>query len=270
MKTLFISDLDGTLLTSRGSISPESVRILRSLLNRGLAFTAATGRTPLSALPLLSELPVRLPLILLNGALTMTPDGKVTNAVPFSPQEQDLLCALEQESGLSGLQIGIRENRVFCSIPETQLWRDFFSENGIGRTILPRADFSDAGIRRLYSIYLDSRPDRLMQMVRALEPSGYFTLDFYKDRYMDALWGLEVYPVRVTKGAALQTLLRQEHFDACVCLIDGQNDLSLARCCTRTVAVANACPEVLAIADQITASHDEEGVARYLSSCFPE
>ena len=45
---------------------------------------------------------------------------------------------------------------------------------------------------------------------------------------------------------------------------DDRNDIDMLTMCGRGVAVANAIPEVLAVADEITASNDEDGVAEWM------
>ena len=49
MKTLYVSDLDGTLLRSDAKISPESCRLLNGLIDRGMLFTYATARAYVTA-----------------------------------------------------------------------------------------------------------------------------------------------------------------------------------------------------------------------------
>ncbi len=44
-KTLYVSDLDGTLLTPEQRLSPFTVRVLEYLLGQGVAFTYATARS---------------------------------------------------------------------------------------------------------------------------------------------------------------------------------------------------------------------------------
>ncbi|MBR6850837.1 MAG: HAD-IIB family hydrolase, partial [Lachnospiraceae bacterium] len=45
---------------------------------------------------------------------------------------------------------------------------------------------------------------------------------------------------------------------------DDKNDIDMLTMCGKGVAVANAIPEVLAVADEITASNDEDGVAEWM------
>ena len=69
MKTLYVSDLDGTLLTPEKEISKASADILNHLIQKGLLFTVATARSPATACEVLSNLKLELPGILLNGAV---------------------------------------------------------------------------------------------------------------------------------------------------------------------------------------------------------
>ena len=45
LTSLFISDLDGTLLNDKQVISEESIVILNKLISQGLQFTIATARS---------------------------------------------------------------------------------------------------------------------------------------------------------------------------------------------------------------------------------
>ena len=47
------------------------------------------------------------------------------------------------------------------------------------------------------------------------------------------------------------------------------NDLPMLEWVGHAVAVANAHPEVLALADEVTASNDDDGVAQVLERLFP-
>ena len=48
-RTLYVTDLDGTLLNQAGRIPPESLEILNRLMARGMLFTYATARSYVSA-----------------------------------------------------------------------------------------------------------------------------------------------------------------------------------------------------------------------------
>ena len=68
-KVLYLSDLDGTLLTKDARLSDYAVKTLTRLLDQGVLFSFATARTGESALKIMKELPLKVPAILMNGVL---------------------------------------------------------------------------------------------------------------------------------------------------------------------------------------------------------
>ena len=77
---------------------------------------------------------------------------------------------------------------------------------------------------------------------------------------------LEISAPGVTKASALAGLAARAGIPAAevVAFGDMPNDLPMLAWAGRAVAVANAHPEVLAVADEVTASNDEDGVALVL------
>ena len=77
---------------------------------------------------------------------------------------------------------------------------------------------------------------------------------------------LEFNAASAHKGRALERFA--EHFgwtlDNCMAFGDGLNDLSMVKMAGTGVAMANAAPEVLAAADYVTLSNDDDGVAAAL------
>jgi hydroxymethylpyrimidine pyrophosphatase-like HAD family hydrolase len=75
----------------------------------------------------------------------------------------------------------------------------------------------------------------------------------------------------VSKAMALEHLAAELGVPAEVVIAFGDmpNDIPMLAWAGRGVAVANAHPDVLAMADDICGPCDEDGVARYLSKLFP-
>jgi hypothetical protein len=68
MNTLYISDLDGTLLNGDTEVSRYSAGRLNSMMAGGAEFSIATARTAATAKHILSGLDLALPVVLMNGA----------------------------------------------------------------------------------------------------------------------------------------------------------------------------------------------------------
>ncbi len=69
MKELYISDLDGTLLTDSAKLSSQTSSCLREMIGQGLDFTIATARTAATVSIIMKDAGLKLPAILMNGAV---------------------------------------------------------------------------------------------------------------------------------------------------------------------------------------------------------
>jgi len=75
-RTLYVSDLDGTLLSADSSISPTSVHLLNEAVAAGALFTYATARSFSSSSRVTKGLHLSIPVITYGGTITADPhDG---------------------------------------------------------------------------------------------------------------------------------------------------------------------------------------------------
>lgn len=73
MRTLYVSDLDGTLLDRDQRVSEQTATIINELVASGMLFTVATARSTPSARQVLADLDLRLPAVYMNGVLIVDP-----------------------------------------------------------------------------------------------------------------------------------------------------------------------------------------------------
>ena len=68
MKTLYVSDLDGTLLRKNETLSPYTIKTINALTSSGMLFSYATARSLNTAKKVTESLNTHFPLIIYNGA----------------------------------------------------------------------------------------------------------------------------------------------------------------------------------------------------------
>jgi hydroxymethylpyrimidine pyrophosphatase-like HAD family hydrolase len=68
METLYVSDLDGTLLRNDTTLSEFSRRELCAMIEEGIQITVASARSVISMKPILGMIPFRLPVVEGNGS----------------------------------------------------------------------------------------------------------------------------------------------------------------------------------------------------------
>lgn len=101
MKTLYVTDLDGTLLRSDTRLSAYTVETINAMVAKGMFFTYATARSEQSAQRVCQGLDMRIPVIVYNGARIVRPeDGGVLLSLSFDAQMRQHTAAY-----LSGLDI---------------------------------------------------------------------------------------------------------------------------------------------------------------------
>ena len=100
--TLYVTDLDGTLLTPEESLSPFTVRVINRLVEQGVSFTYATARSLHSSSKVTQGLTKRLPVTIYNGAFVRRADtGENLIAQTFSPAQRKRVEQALTQAGLS-------------------------------------------------------------------------------------------------------------------------------------------------------------------------
>lgn len=67
MERLYISDLDGTLLTPEKTISPRTREAVNRAIAAGEGFSVATARSASTVVEILQGIQLNLPVVLMNG-----------------------------------------------------------------------------------------------------------------------------------------------------------------------------------------------------------
>ncbi len=101
MSTLYVTDLDGTLLAPDKRLTEKTVAIVNGLLEQGLLFSVDTARSIMGIELLhLDRIRFRLPLILMNGALLYDLSaGRIVDAALMDGDTVARVLALCREGG---------------------------------------------------------------------------------------------------------------------------------------------------------------------------
>ena len=90
-KTLYVTDLDGTLLNTKDKVSSFSIQTINSLVDKGMLFTYATARSLVSASVVTEGLSTNIPVIAYNGAFIFQPStGEILSMEGFTDESYGL------------------------------------------------------------------------------------------------------------------------------------------------------------------------------------
>lgn len=252
-------DLDDTLLRDDLSISGYTRDVIKKVKELGVAVTLATGRMFRSARPFAQQLGFDVPLITYQGAL-------IKNA--FS---EDIIycCPLPAETALQVIEFGRKKQIQVNFYLDDNLYVERITAKGEHYAALAKVPF--CRVDDLSALLQRGNPFKCL-MIESED-----VLDRYAEELREIIGDkahitkskpnyLEVIHPKATKEKALRELacwLNIER-EQVMAIGDSYNDLEMLEFAGLSVAVANACPDVLRCASYVTASNNEDGVARAL------
>ncbi len=272
MKTLYISDLDGTLLRNNGRVSDFTKSAIESLTDRGMLFLYATSRSEVSSSIALSRLTPSLPVIVYNGAAIVKPgSGEVIFKNNFSKPESDEILDKLISAGVYPVVYSFIDGADkfsfiydMCTAPE----RDYINtKTPDDRRLRPVNTVDELRAGDVFYFTCIGRPEILLPLYRHFEHR--FRCLYEINRYTGEQW-LEIMPKGVSKANAAKTLKKFLSADRIVSFGDGINDRELFEASELRYAVSNACDDLKALATGIIKSNEEDGVAKFLLEHFKE
>jgi len=270
-KTLFVSDLDGTLLTD-GAVFPADRDIpnrIRRLTDRGIRLTYATARTLYSTKFILKDVPFPAPIALMNGVLIRDMNkGEYLSAAYLPLKKTEAVLSLMESHGLSPFVYSLCDGVLSaCHTEKINLYmRDFIEERSKKYdkpfTCVNRiADAASDGT--IYVVAMDT-PDVLRPVYEAVSADPELKCAFYRDTYRPEFWYLEVFSADASKGAAIRRLRSLTGAETVVAFGDNGNDLPMFAESDFACAVENAADPVRAAADAVIGSAQTGGVIDFL------
>ena len=266
MKTLYLSDLDGTLLRSDLTLSDYTCRVIAEAVGRGIPFAFATARSRITALKVTAGLDVPLPIIAYNGAFIVdTRSGELLHKRTFSPEQAREILSCFERHGLSPIVYrlaGGRERFSFYPGRVNRLTMDFIDSRGADPRRDPLGEGEDILEGEPFYFNCIGKEANLRGAYEEL--SGSCEVLYYDDIYSGERW-LELMPAGATKASAAVILRDMLGCGRIAAFGDSINDKALFEIADERYAVANAAPELKALADRIIPANDEDGVAKTLS-----
>ena len=266
-KTLYVSDLDGTLMHKDLKISDFSVKTINALVEKGVAFTYATARSISSAGTITKDLKLNLPVITRNGAvLADNNTGKIIEKALFTEKEVEMLKEMLPElpkTGFVSCYFGDDMKKVFAGslhTAELQGYLDYYKDDPSVVTVsaLSEMFMGNPG----YVTIIGNKDETEPLYLRTREYNGWECL-FQKDVYRDEYW-LEIAPRNSTKAKSILKLKEEYGFDKLVVFGDSANDITMFKIADEAYAVSNAVDELKALATGIIGSNEEDAVAKFL------
>lgn len=275
MKTLYITDLDGTFMNDDAVVSKKSRAIINELSERGLLFSVATSRSIISARDLLKDVNISAPAVFMSGVFIY--DFQTEKPVKYFEIDKrnfQLIVNIFESHGKAPFVFFYDENNEFIinfTDLKLECHKQFYkSRKLIMNDRLCKVDKIEChkGHHPLFISLCDTYKD-LKPITEEIDMLDNISYSFYKDTYTP-YWFLEVFNGEASKAKGLEIVKKHTGADHVVAFGDNLNDIPLFTEADRCYAVSNAVQELKEIATGIIESNNEDGVALFIEENYNE
>lgn len=234
---LLALDIDGTLITSDHCISAKTQEAIKRSMDHGVHVMLSTGRPPGMCQEFIDLLKLDSFLITASGAEIWSNKGEILER---HAHDATLIEALYNKGQEIGLHMWL--------ISSTEVF-----ENGAYPADFQAYDWLKIG-------FFTDEQSKLEEMYRYLE--RYDTIEITNSHPSN----IEVNPAGVSKADALRTVCKELNItmDEVMAIGDSLNDLTMVEQAGIGVAMGNAQEKLKEVADYITYTNDEDGIAKVI------
>ena len=272
--TLYVSDLDGTLLGEDSQLSAVTVATLNRIIGElGGLFTVATARTPATVVPLMQQVHARLPFIVIGGSAMWNPvsmsyehtrgiDYMTVNAVADVFDRRGAHPFIYRRHGKNLLHthhygpLSPQEERFIAERQHLPLKQFFLDDRDFRH--------SDDEALLIFSMNKYAVLKSIADDLRTSVPTC--SVMVYHDIFDESEGYLEIFSAGTSKAAAIGDLARQLGAGRVVVFGDNRNDIAMMQAADFSVAVDNAFTEVKSVASEVIGPNTVDSGARWIET----
>lgn len=282
MIEMIISDMDGTLLNQDGLISKANIETIKKAKEQGILFAIASGRALTEAKPILEKANLASPMITGNGAQGFDASGNnlftydipknITKEIIDLLNQHDVYFEIATTKGVFSVDEDSRIEQAMHHIKsfKPDLDHDKLKEAAISHLkhlsiqIINNYDtiLANPEIKILKFIVISEKGEEILQPLKAkIENFGHVLVT------SSFLNNIEINALEATKGNACKALAKHYHKDLQNTLVlgDNYNDESMFKVAGHKAAMDNAVLELKEMADYISDTHHQDGVAKAIN-----
>jgi len=271
--SLYISDLDGTLLRDDAAMSDYTRRAITRHLDAGVSFTIASARSINSLRALVGDVPFRLPVIEINGAfITDYHTGRhlVVNRIQHETARAvfDSIRAYALWPFVSTFD-GAADCLYFQEIVNPAMqWYCDDREAILDRRLRRLPDITRAFAENVISMTVMGRHEDVRHLAAHLAERfpGLLENFFFENPYAPGCWWLTIHDRTACKSIAVRELAALAGFQMHQVTVfgDNLNDVKMFKAAGRAIAVANATDEIKSHAHRVIGPSSDDSVARFI------
>ncbi len=270
MKTLYLTDLDGTFLNDDAKITDESAKIINELISKGVLFTLSTARTHATVLEMFEKISLNVPLVLMNGVLIYDPQLKeIIRFQEIDKSEAQKVVDIFTKYGKAPM-LYFKEGKSKIKIVYSDLknqnqqgyinFRHEKSEKIFQWSSSPSVNSG----RLIYIVTLDPY-DELKDIFKEIKETCNVNVMFYSDNYTGCYF-LEIMSPNISKGIAALKVKEMLGATEIVSFGDNLNDISIFEVSDRCYAVDNAHEDLKKLSTAVIGANTDDAVAKFIQN----
>ena len=275
IKTLYVSDMDGTLLNQSSVLSETTIKKLNSLIERGAMFTVATARTPATVVDLMKRVNVNLPFIVMAGcAMWDNKKQEYASARTICRNDIQKFINIFERHGNTpflyykhGNQIIVRHSNHLSE--DEHEFIDPRVTGPLKKLITTDKLSAEDSTDELMLIFSMGKFRELRAIADDIDSEGIScTYNCYHDIFNDELGFIDLYTRGTTKAEAIKELAAKVGAERIVVFGDNLNDIPMMQIADHSVAVENAYDEVKAASDEVIGTNEDDSVVKWIEADF--
>ena len=263
---IVFSDIDGTLLNKERQLSVTTISEIKKLKNK-VPFVLISARMPAAMRHLQKELEIEeLPIISYNGGLILV-NHQVVSTTEISV---DIIESLINWNAALNCHLSLYHNDEWY-VPSMDFWAKREENNTkitpevkLSYEVVTKWKQENKGAHKIMAMGEEAQRDKIVDFLSKEHPNE---LHLYRSKSTY----LEISPKSISKLTAIKFLL-EGHFnfplEESIAFGDNYNDVEMLNHVGYGVAVANAREEAKKVANYITETSIEDGVAKSLKTLF--
>jgi hypothetical protein len=259
-----VSDVDGTLVDHQKRLTAPTVAAVARLRAAGIGFTIISARPPSGVLPIAEALELDGPIGAFNGGTVFRRDGVVMEAhlVP-----EDVTRGMLELAAASGASIWAFADGQWHAdtLDNPHVPRERISAN---QEPVILTDFAPLATRMGKLTFVSDEPGVLAGLLE----TGRTRFGTEATIALSQTYYLDVTALQANKGNGVEALARAAgvDLDDVAVIGDMPNDLPMLELAGLAIAMGQAPDAVKAVADRITGTNDEDGVAQAINRLLAE
>lgn len=265
---LICIDMDGTLLNDNHEVSEENKRALKDAIDKGIKIAITTGRSFIAASQYAELLGIKASIIASNGTYIREKDEeKVIYKHPFNREQFNKVCDIIEKYDIKKY---FNTYNTMITMKEPPKDHGYVISNKIAPDNLQIKFGIHKDFREVYDIYkgeilkaiaITEDTELLGKIKRELQAAG--GLEVVSSGWQN----VEVMAEGTSKGKGVKAFAEILGVDKeeIMCIGDNENDISMLTYAGLGIAMGNATEEVKGVADHVTDTNNNSGVAKAIN-----